>query len=125
MCYTQVYVTTYQYRYRRYNMKYPRKAIYTIAALMALQSGVALAAEIDKTMEIPKSGSVNRLGTVSRVIDDKSFVLRDQMSDNAVDVHTDQAHNLKQGQRVRVTGTAQSEALGIGHEIVKAAVVPL
>ncbi len=106
-------------------MQYSLKTLTALAGALALQAGAAMAAG-DTTnttrTEIPKSGQVSLNGTVERVVDQDTFILRDQATGKTVDVHTNASLTIKAGDRVQVNGTAESEALGIGHEIVNASV---
>jgi hypothetical protein len=89
-----------------------------VAVAIALQAGAALAADAD----LPKSGMVTREGTVERVVDKDTFILRDKLTNKTVDVHTTGNNQVAVGDRVLVKGKAESEMLGMGHQIVSAAV---
>lgn len=102
-------------------MHYAWKTSTAIAAALMLQAGFAFA-EGDKTSELPKEGNVTRIGTVQRIVDENTFILLDQQTGQTVDVHTVNNLSLKEGTRVRVKGTADSDVLGMGHEIVNATV---
>ena len=58
-------------------MRNLRKILTAAACLVALQSGTALAATNIKD-DMPSEGRVTRVGTVERVVDNDTFILRDQ-----------------------------------------------
>lgn len=98
------------------------KSTWIIAGMLTLQSGAVLAA--DRVDNLPSSGNVMLMGTVQRIADRDTFILRDDAG-NTIDVHTNAALQVRNGERVQVNGTVQSEALGIGREVVNARVSPI
>ena len=71
---------------------------------------------------LAKSGSVSLRGTVESVDNDKKrFVISDNTGDT-IDVHTNSAVELKEGDNVSVKGKMESEVAGIGKEITSASV---
>lgn len=72
--------------------------------------------------ELPKSGMVNREGTVERIVNNNTFILRDKLTNKTVDVHTAANNQVAVGDHVLVKGKAESEMLGMGHQIVNASI---
>ena len=97
--------------------------------------GATLEASLDKTVEfassetefdtvdaLPDEGMVTISGTVEEVdIEDNSFKLRDR-SGESIDIHPTKPLTVKAGQKVKVTGVMDDEALGLGEQIVSAKV---
>lgn len=74
---------------------------------------------IDK---LPEEGNVTLSGTVADTDnEDNSFTLEDSTGET-IDVHTEQRVTLNEGDRVRVSGVMEDEALGMGEQIVSASV---
>jgi uncharacterized protein YdeI (BOF family) len=93
------------------------KAKLLFAGMLALQSTAVLAA--NTLSNLPPSGNVTLMGTVDRIADRDTFILKDE-NGYTIDVHTDNALQIRTGDRVQVLGMVQSEALGVGREVVHA-----
>lgn len=90
----------------------------TLAAI--LMSGTAMAETTIK--QLTQTGSnVSISGTVDSVQNANKFTLRDSAG-STIDVNSNAALNVKKGDRVDVSGTLNSELLGLGKQINAASV---
>ena len=74
--------------------------------------------------DLPKSGPITLTGTIKDVEDNSNFILQDANGDT-IDVETNNELALQTGDFVKVQGTLDSEAMGMGREINSASVTKL
>ncbi len=70
---------------------------------------------------LPKSGSVQISGMVKDIKNDKKFILEDSAG-KTIDVNSNANLQVKEGEKITVNGTLNSEILGLGKEINNATV---
>lgn len=85
------------------HMKFLKIAM--IASIATLLSGLALAATVVLVKDLPASGEVMLQGTVESFDGKGSFVLRDSSGAIKINMGAIKAANLKNGEKVGVTGT--------------------
>jgi len=74
--------------------------------------------------DLPKSGPITLTGTIESVENGKKFSLRDA-NDDTIDVETSNETSLTEGDFVKVQGSLDDKAMGMGRKIISASVTKL
>jgi hypothetical protein len=106
-------------------LNYKMVTFTAISMALTVSSGFAAMEKNDlKINQLPKSGHVTLYGTIDDVDNNKEFNLRDSNGDT-IDVDLSEHTTLREGDRVRVSGTLANDFLGFGREINSASVTIL
>lgn len=98
------------------------KQLFALTFLVGvLGASCANAAQINNIDSLPDKGTVSLEAIVDSVDGQRSLTVRDEMG-NTIDVKTLSNLSVKEGDRVAVNGTVESDFAGIGHEIASATV---
>jgi len=106
------------------NPQYTGAAARAAAAQSAAAPSANEASDANSVKELPKKGMASIAGSVADVDSPTEFTLKDA-DGNTIDVTSETRLSLQKGDRVRVQGLVEAEALGIGEEITGASVAKL